>query len=100
MSASLGEAYSPYHICIKHMQPYCDTDAHEICFRHMQATPRSVERLLHDKHEAAAMMRCSWRTIQNLTTKRLLASVRIGRLVRYRRADIEKCLEKLAVKAL
>jgi len=82
------------------MQPYCGTNALGICIAHMQTTPRSVERLLHDKHEAAAMMDCSWRTIQNLTAKRLLASVRIGRLVRYRRADIEKCLEKLAVKAL
>jgi len=70
-----------------------------ICFGHMQATPRPIERLLHDKHEAAAMLGCSWRHVQNLTTKRLLASVRLGRLVRYRRADIEKCLEKLTVKA-
>ncbi len=45
------------------------------------------------------MMGCSWRTIQNLTTKRLLASVRIGRLVRYRRSDIEKALDRLTVKA-
>ena len=45
------------------------------------------------------MMDCSWRHVQNLTTRRLLASVRLGRLVRYRRADIEKCLEKLTVKA-
>jgi excisionase family DNA binding protein len=65
----------------------------------MQETPRPVERLLHDKHEAAAMMDCSWRHVQNLTTRRLLASVRLGRLVRYRRSDIEKCLEKLTVKA-
>jgi excisionase family DNA binding protein len=81
------------------MQPHCGTDALGICIEHMQATPRSVERLLHDKHEAAAMMGCSWRTIQNLTTKRLLASVRIGRLVRYRRSDIEKALDRLTVKA-
>lgn len=62
-------------------------------------TASHVERLLHDKHEAAAMMNCSWRHIQNLTTRRVLASVRLGRLVRYRRADIEKCLEKLTVKS-
>ena len=59
----------------------------------------TMEKLLFDKHEAAAMMTCSWRHIQNLTARRLLASVRLGRLVRYRRSDIEKCLEKLCVKA-
>lgn len=45
------------------------------------------------------MLGCSWRHVQNLTTKRLLASVRLGRLVRYRRADIEKALDRLTVKA-
>jgi excisionase family DNA binding protein len=65
----------------------------------MQTAPRSIETLLHDKHEAAAMMNCSWRTIQNLTSRRLLAAVRIGRLVRYRRSDIEKALDRLTVKA-
>jgi excisionase family DNA binding protein len=59
----------------------------------------SMEKLLFDKHEAAAMLGCSWRHVQNLTTKRLLASVRLGRLVRYRRADIEKALDRLTVKA-
>jgi excisionase family DNA binding protein len=62
-------------------------------------TASHVERLLHDKHEAAAMMGCSWRHVQNLTTQRVLASVRLGRLVRYRRADIEKALDRLTVKA-
>jgi excisionase family DNA binding protein len=65
----------------------------------MQETPRPVERLLHDKHETAALLGCSWRHVQNLTTRRLLTSVRLGRLVKYRRDDIEKCLEKLSVKA-
>lgn len=59
----------------------------------------AMEKLLFDKHEAAAMMTCSWRHVQNLTTRRLLASVRLGRLVRYRRSDIEKCIEKLTVKS-
>lgn len=62
-------------------------------------TASHVEKLLHDKHEAAVMLGCSWRHVQNLTTRRLLSSVRLGRLVKYRRSDIEKCLEKLCVKA-
>jgi excisionase family DNA binding protein len=60
---------------------------------------RNLDKLAFNKHETAAMMGCSWRHVQNLTTRRLLASVRLGRLVRYRRSDIEKCLEKLTVKA-
>jgi excisionase family DNA binding protein len=59
----------------------------------------NTEKMLLDKHETAALLGCSWRHVQNLTTRRLLTSVRLGRLVKYRRADIEKCLEKLSVKA-
>ncbi|MFZ4483348.1 MAG: helix-turn-helix domain-containing protein [Chthoniobacterales bacterium] len=56
-------------------------------------------KLLLDKHETAALLGCSWRHIQNLTTKRLLPSVRLGKLVRYRLSDIERALDRLTIKA-
>jgi len=59
----------------------------------------NTEKMLLDKRETAALLGCSWRHVQNLTTRRLLSSVRLGRLVRYRRSDIEKALDRLTVKA-
>ncbi|MBE2179910.1 MAG: helix-turn-helix domain-containing protein [Chthoniobacterales bacterium] len=57
-------------------------------------------KLLLDKNEAAALLGCSFRHIQNLTARRLLPCVRLGKLVRYRRADLERALDKLTVRSI
>jgi len=56
-------------------------------------------RLLLNIREAAELLGCSWRHVQNLTNSRALPSVRLGKLVRYRVADIERALDKLTIKA-
>jgi excisionase family DNA binding protein len=59
-----------------------------------------VTKILLDKREAAALLGCSWRHVQNLTARRLLPSVRLGRLIKYRRSDIERALDKLTVRSI
>jgi excisionase family DNA binding protein len=43
---------------------------------------------LLDKHQAAALLRCSVPTIERLVSQKKIPSVKVGRLRRFRRADL------------
>jgi hypothetical protein len=50
--------------------------------------------------ELAEELRISLRGLINLRNRRLLPHLRIGRLIRYDRAAVEKALEKLTVREI
>jgi excisionase family DNA binding protein len=43
---------------------------------------------LLDKHQAAALLRCSVPTIERLVSQNKIPSIKVGRLRRFRRADL------------
>jgi excisionase family DNA binding protein len=43
---------------------------------------------LLDKHQAAALLRCSVPTIERLVAQNKIPSIKVGRLRRFRRADL------------
>lgn len=48
--------------------------------------------------EQAALLGISWRHLQNLTWKRLVPHLKLGKSVRYRHADVLRALEKLTIR--
>ncbi len=58
-----------------------------------------MEKLLTIK-EMAAMLSMSWRGVQELTKRREIPVVRLGRSVRYNPPAVAKALEKLTVKSI
>jgi excisionase family DNA binding protein len=58
-----------------------------------------MEKLLTIK-EMAAMLSMSWRGVQELTKRREIPVVRLGRSVRYRPEAVSKALEKLTVRSI
>lgn len=55
-------------------------------------------KLLLDIHEIAETLGCSWRHVQNLKDRRMIPHLKLGRLVKFRLADVERALEKLTVR--
>ena len=58
-----------------------------------------MEKLLTIK-EMAAMLSMSWRGVQELTKRREIPVVRLGRSVRYNPPAVAKALEKLTVRSI
>lgn len=56
-----------------------------------------MKTLLTEK-EQAERLSISWRALQEYRRKRLVPHVRLGRLVRYMPADVERALERLTIK--
>ena len=52
------------------------------------------------EEELARELRVSQRHLINLRNRRLIPFVRLGRLIRYNRAAVEKAIQKLTVKEL
>jgi excisionase family DNA binding protein len=50
--------------------------------------------------EQAEQLSISWRGLQEFTKKRMIPSVRLGRLVRYNPIEVSKALEKLTVRSI
>lgn len=51
--------------------------------------------LLVTRAQLAAILQCSQRHLANLSLRGLLPTVRLGRVIRYRRASVLKALERL-----
>jgi excisionase family DNA binding protein len=49
------------------------------------------------KADVAAHLQCSKRHIDNLLARKLLPYVKIGHLVRFRQADVDRALARMAV---
>lgn len=55
--------------------------------------------LFSTKNEVARVLSCTTRHIDNLVRRRLLRVTRVGRLIRFRRETVLKCLERLEVQS-
>jgi excisionase family DNA binding protein len=62
-------------------------------------THTNIEKLLLNKDEVAHLIGCSWRHVQNLTHSGILPYVKLGRLIRYRKQDIEQAIEGMVCRA-
>jgi excisionase family DNA binding protein len=62
-------------------------------------TQTNTERLFLNKDEVAHFIGCSWRHVQNLTHGGILPYVKLGRLIRYRKQDIEQAIEGMVCRA-
>jgi len=58
-----------------------------------------MEKLLTIK-EMAAMLSMSWRGVQELTKRRQIPVVRLGRSIRYAPGAVERAIEKLTVRSI
>jgi hypothetical protein len=55
--------------------------------------------LLTEK-QVAQMANCSPRHVVNLRLRGQLSFVKLGRLVRYRPSDVERCLDRMTIKEI
>lgn len=61
-------------------------------------TETNPHRLLKG-HELAEILQCSSGHVENLRNRRLIPSIKLGRLVRFREGDVLAALEKLTISA-
>lgn len=61
--------------------------------------PTNSNKILLSSRELAPILGCSWRHIENLRRKRVIPCIRLGHLVKFRLADVERALEGLTVEA-
>lgn len=64
------------------------------------ATPSTTQKTLLTEKEMAADIAVSWRGLAEFRKRRLVPFIKLGRLVRYNRADVFKALEKLTVRSI
>jgi excisionase family DNA binding protein len=61
---------------------------------------QTQHKTLLDIHETAEFLGCSWRHVQNLKDRRAIPHLRLGRLVRFRKADIERALDQMVIREI
>jgi excisionase family DNA binding protein len=63
-----------------------------------QKNEKPVDLALYTRGEVAKALHCSTRTIDSLIARRALPYIKIGRLVRFRLGDVQRAINRLAVK--
>jgi excisionase family DNA binding protein len=69
-------------------------DSHQQMMKTPHTNNAEIQPALLTPDQAASFLQVSTRTIRNLTARGILPVTRLsGKIVRYRRTDLEKCIE-------